>query len=95
VFLAALASLGNFRGASSLKSWLLGIARHKVEDYITARGCASRRRLVRKSADRQEKAEGQVKRLPGGAGVGRHPLFTKRPVESLLKNQPSSAGHSA
>lgn len=33
VFLAALASLGSFRGTSALGSWLLGIARHKVETY--------------------------------------------------------------
>lgn len=33
VFLAALAGLANFRGESSLRSWLLGIAKHKVEDY--------------------------------------------------------------
>lgn len=37
VFLAALASLERFRGASSLRSWLLGIARHKVEDYYRER----------------------------------------------------------
>jgi len=33
VFLAALGSLAAFAGASSLRTWLLGIARHKVEDY--------------------------------------------------------------
>jgi RNA polymerase sigma-70 factor (ECF subfamily) len=33
VFLAALNSLGQFRGTSSLQSWLIGIARHKVEDF--------------------------------------------------------------
>jgi RNA polymerase sigma-70 factor, ECF subfamily len=33
VFLAAWESLGQFEGNSSLCSWLLGIARHKVEDY--------------------------------------------------------------
>jgi RNA polymerase sigma-70 factor, ECF subfamily len=33
VFLTALASLPTFRGASSLRVWLLGIARHKVEGY--------------------------------------------------------------
>lgn len=33
VFLAAWQGLAGFRGASSLRSWLLGIARHKVEDY--------------------------------------------------------------
>ena len=33
VFVAALGSLATFGGASSLRTWLLGIARHKVEDY--------------------------------------------------------------
>lgn len=37
VFVAALASLASFRGNSSLRSWLLGIARHKVEDYYRER----------------------------------------------------------
>lgn len=33
VFLAAFEHLGQFRGESSLRAWLLGIARHKVEDF--------------------------------------------------------------
>lgn len=33
VFLAALNSLTSFRGNSMLRTWLLGIARHKVESY--------------------------------------------------------------
>lgn len=33
VFLAALRDLPTFRGVSALRSWLLGIARHKVEDF--------------------------------------------------------------
>jgi len=33
VFVAALGSLTSFAGTSSLRTWLLGIARHKVEDY--------------------------------------------------------------
>jgi RNA polymerase sigma-70 factor (ECF subfamily) len=33
VFIAALGGLAQFRGESSLRSWLLGIARHKVEDF--------------------------------------------------------------
>src|SRR5688572_26644332 len=33
VFLAAFESLAHFRGTSSLRAWLLGIARHKVEDF--------------------------------------------------------------
>ncbi len=37
VFLAAWLSVGNFRGEASLQHWLLGIARHKVEDYYRKR----------------------------------------------------------
>jgi RNA polymerase sigma-70 factor (ECF subfamily) len=37
VFLAAWENLGEYRGTSSLQSWLIGIARHKVEDYYRAR----------------------------------------------------------
>lgn len=33
VFLAAWKSLAGYRGDATLRSWLLGIARHKVEDY--------------------------------------------------------------
>ena len=33
VFVAALGSLAQFRGTASLRAWLLGIARHKVEDF--------------------------------------------------------------
>jgi RNA polymerase sigma-70 factor (ECF subfamily) len=37
VFLAALDSLAAFQGQSSLRAWLLGIARHKVEDVYRRR----------------------------------------------------------
>jgi len=37
VFLAAWQSLDKFRGESSLRSWVLGIARHKVEDHYRTR----------------------------------------------------------
>ena len=37
VFLAAWENMDKFQGASSLRGWLLGIARHKVEDYYRAR----------------------------------------------------------
>jgi len=37
VFLAALDSLAAFQGQSSLRAWLIGIARHKVEDVYRRR----------------------------------------------------------
>ncbi len=37
VFLAAWAGLGGFRGESEVRTWLLGIARHKVSDYYRSR----------------------------------------------------------
>jgi RNA polymerase sigma-70 factor, ECF subfamily len=37
VFLAAWQNLASFGGKSSLEAWLLGIARHKVEDHYRAR----------------------------------------------------------
>ena len=36
VFLAAWQSLERYRGDSSLQAWILGIARHKVEDHYRA-----------------------------------------------------------
>jgi RNA polymerase sigma-70 factor (ECF subfamily) len=37
VFLAAWQGLKSFRGEASLRQWLLGIARHKIEDYYRGR----------------------------------------------------------
>jgi RNA polymerase sigma-70 factor (ECF subfamily) len=37
VFLAAWENLGSFKGESPLRNWLLGIARHKVEDHYRKR----------------------------------------------------------
>lgn len=37
IFLAAWQNLDKFRGDSSLRSWVLGIARHKVEDHYRVR----------------------------------------------------------
>ena len=37
VFLAALQGLNGFAGRAGLRGWLLGIARHKVEDHYRAR----------------------------------------------------------
>ena len=37
VFVAALSGLAKFQGESSLRTWLLGIARHKIEDIFRQR----------------------------------------------------------
>lgn len=37
VFLAAWENIGNYRREGPLQGWLMGIARHKVEDYYRAR----------------------------------------------------------
>src|SRR5947199_9983456 len=37
IFLSAWESLSSFRGASPVRSWLIGIARHRVEDYYRSR----------------------------------------------------------
>jgi len=37
VFLAAFENLDQFQGRSSLKAWLFGVARHKVEDHYRSR----------------------------------------------------------
>src|SRR5262249_46339148 len=37
VFLAACRSIGEYRAASALRAWVLGIARHKIESYYPAR----------------------------------------------------------
>ena len=37
VFLAAWESLSQYRGTGSLRAWIMGIARHKVEDYYRRR----------------------------------------------------------
>ena len=36
-FLTALRSIHNYRGDAPMRAWLLGIARHKVEDYYRER----------------------------------------------------------
>jgi RNA polymerase sigma-70 factor (ECF subfamily) len=56
VFVSALGSLSTFTGASSLRTWLLGIARHKVEDHY--RRCLSQPTTpLDDEADARESAE--------------------------------------
>jgi RNA polymerase sigma-70 factor, ECF subfamily len=49
IFLAAWENLGRFRGESSLQNWILGIARHKVENHY--RNCL---REVQLPADEED-----------------------------------------
>ncbi len=56
VFLAALGSLSNFLGNAPLRSWLLGIARHKVEAYYRQR--PREPEPLADSGDRSEPAAG-------------------------------------
>ncbi|MBI3680202.1 MAG: sigma-70 family RNA polymerase sigma factor [Acidobacteria bacterium] len=37
IFISAWEALHSFRGVSSLRSWLLGVARHKVQDHYRVR----------------------------------------------------------
>jgi RNA polymerase sigma-70 factor (ECF subfamily) len=53
VFLAAWESLPSFRGESPVRSWLLGIARHRVEDYYRSR----LREPLAEDADAAEQAD--------------------------------------
>src|SRR5215471_6718417 len=52
IFLAAWANLSKFRGDSSLQSWVLGIARHKVENHYR-----NRLREVQFSSEKEEDLE--------------------------------------
>jgi RNA polymerase sigma-70 factor, ECF subfamily len=55
VFVAALGSMVTFGGASSLRTWLLSIARHKVEDHYRASV-----RQPTPLSDLEENADGQA-----------------------------------
>jgi RNA polymerase sigma-70 factor, ECF subfamily len=68
VFVAALDGFASFRGAAPLQSWLLGIARHKVETYF-------RERLRQfESLDADNCAEPVADGLPIDERIGREQL---------------------
>ena len=50
---AAIRDVGSFREASSLYSWLCGIAKNKIADFFAQREARSRREIAIGSADRQ------------------------------------------
>jgi RNA polymerase sigma-70 factor (ECF subfamily) len=59
IFLAAWQGLREFRGQASLETWMLGIARHKVEDHYRAR----LRKMV--SLDDESADVSEIASLPG------------------------------
>jgi RNA polymerase sigma-70 factor (ECF subfamily) len=78
VFLAVLAGLAGFHGQSSLRTWLLGIARHKIEDIYRER--------LRKPESDLDVADGWVAEttaLDEGIDAGRMQAKTRK-VLSLL-----------
>jgi RNA polymerase sigma-70 factor, ECF subfamily len=60
VFLAALKGLAAFQGQSSLRAWLIGITRHKIEDVYR-----QRLRLPESLDDVEAIEEESVSQLPG------------------------------
>jgi RNA polymerase sigma-70 factor (ECF subfamily) len=66
VFVAALGNLSAFAGTSSLRTWVLGIARHKIEDYY--RDCL---RQPGSLSDLEE--DGHQGAAPGSRGIPQQP----------------------
>ncbi len=57
IFLAAWRDLQNYRGESSLQAWILGIARHKVEDHY--------RSIIRQAESLDGVDEEELPAVPG------------------------------
>jgi RNA polymerase sigma-70 factor (ECF subfamily) len=83
VFLAALASLSTFQGTSSLRSWLLGIARHKVESYY-------RRRLREPDALTDDHPEPTANSAPLDEVIDRERMEER--TQQVLKRLPETYG---
>jgi RNA polymerase sigma-70 factor (ECF subfamily) len=60
VFLAALNGLATFQGTSSLRGWLVGIARHKADDLYRQRLRASEPLPENDSTDEQPATDGRA-----------------------------------
>lgn len=80
VFLSAWESLRNFRGDSSLRSWLLGIARHKVEDYY--------RKLLRAADQLNDDAAGELVARSTGIDEMQDQFLTERRAGQVLAALP-------
>jgi RNA polymerase sigma-70 factor (ECF subfamily) len=85
VFLAALGGLSNFLGNAPLRSWLLGIARHKVETYYR-----QRLREPEPLADRADALEPATSGIPIDELIDRERLEAK--MQRVLSQLPESYG---
>jgi RNA polymerase sigma factor (sigma-70 family) len=85
VFLAALGSLSKFLGNAPLRSWLLGIARHKVETYYR-----QRLREPEPLADGSDAPEPVASGIPIDELIDRERLEAK--TQRVLSELPESYG---
>jgi RNA polymerase sigma factor (sigma-70 family) len=85
VFLAALGSLSSFLGNAPLRSWLLGIARHKVEAYYR-----QQLRQPEPLADRGDPSEPAAGGMPVDELIDRERLEAK--TQQVLRQLPESYG---
>lgn len=85
VFLAALSSLSSFLGNAPLRSWLLGIARHKVQTYYR-----QRLREPEPLADNGEAPEPAAGGIPVDELIDRDRLEAK--TQRVLRELPEAYG---
>jgi len=81
VFLAAWTHLKGFRGEASLRVWLLGIARHKVEDHYRSR--LRERLAIDDESEALEQTAGSDPVIEDWLDAGRLEEKTRRTIEKL------------
>ena len=80
IFLEAWAAIGNFRAQSSLRTWLLGIARHKVQDYYRSR--------LRTFLEIDSDSEDVVPSVPAGFDLALEHQSQSERVERAMNEMP-------
>lgn len=85
VFLAALGNLAGFLGTAPLRSWLLGIARHKVEGYYR-----QRLREPESLGDGNDQTEPATDGVPIDDRIDRERLAAK--MQRILRQLPEPYG---
>jgi RNA polymerase sigma-70 factor (ECF subfamily) len=87
VFLAALNGLSAFQSQSSLRAWLIGIARHKIEDVYR-----QRLRLPEAFADDMASAEGQSVSAPASLDEAIDTARVRAKARHVLAQMPERYG---